>query len=159
MKALVGKIFTFDAAHQLVGHKGKCANLHGHTYKLEVRLYGDVISREQSESDEGFVIDFSDLKEVVKKKVVDPMDHAFLAEGIEPALESLHLSGSKVCYLGFRSTCENMAAFICHRLKQYYPKLIHSVVLWETPTSYAEVFARDIPETGPNYSSSGGCDV
>ena len=36
----VGKQFSFDASHQLVGHFGKCANLHGHTYKVEVVLTG-----------------------------------------------------------------------------------------------------------------------
>lgn len=41
----VCKIFTFDAAHQLVGHKGKCSNLHGHTYKLEVVLKGKPMKR------------------------------------------------------------------------------------------------------------------
>lgn len=153
----VTKIFTFDSAHQLVGHKAKCANVHGHTYKLEVTLKGPVITKEQSVSDDGFVMDFTDLKEIVKELVVDPMDHAFIAKGDEPILEVVKASGSKFYELGFRSTCENMSLYICHLLKQNNVP-VHSVKLWETPTGWAEAFADDLPENGPIYNRAGGCD-
>jgi len=74
----VCKIFTFDAAHQLEGHKGKCANVHGHTYKLEVIVSGVPIT-EEDPAQEGFVMDFGDIKEAVKSKIVDVLDHSFLA--------------------------------------------------------------------------------
>jgi 6-pyruvoyltetrahydropterin/6-carboxytetrahydropterin synthase len=152
----VCKIFTFDSAHQLIGHKGKCSNLHGHTYKLEVVLKGKP-STEAGHSDEGFVVDFSDIKAIVQQTLVDRLDHAFLAMGNEPVLEALQNSGSKVALLGFRTTAENMSAYVAYQLKQASLPL-YSVKLWETPTSWAEVMAADIPEDGPSYRLYGGCD-
>ncbi|WP_151736378.1 6-pyruvoyl trahydropterin synthase family protein ['Paenibacillus yunnanensis' Narsing Rao et al. 2020] len=152
----VCKIFTFDAAHQLIGHKGKCSNLHGHTYKLEVVLKG-VPSQTAGDSGEGFVIDFGDIKSIVKTSLVDRLDHAFLAMGNEPVLETLKATGSKVALLSFRTTVENMAAYIAYKLKEAALPL-YSVKLWETPTSWAEVLAADIPEDGPSYRRFGGCD-
>lgn len=152
----VCKIFTFDSAHQLVGHKGKCSNLHGHTYKLEVVLKG-VPSSEAGHSDEGFVIDFSDIKAIVQQNLVDRLDHAFLAMGNEPVLETLTRTGSKVALLSFRTTVENMSAYIAYQLKLASLPL-YAVKLWETPTSWAEVLASDIPDEGPSYRLYGGCD-
>ncbi|ASA21742.1 6-pyruvoyl trahydropterin synthase family protein [Paenibacillus donghaensis] len=152
----VCKIFTFDSAHQLIGHQGKCSNLHGHTYKLEVVLKG-IPSSEEGTSGEGFVIDFSEIKSKVKAIVIDRLDHAFLAMGNEPVLETLTLTGSKVAQLSFRTTAENMSCYIAHTLKQAGLPL-YSVKLWETPTSWAEVLAADIPLEGPSYRMFGGCD-
>ena len=153
----VCKIFTFDAAHQLVGHKGKCANLHGHTYRLEVVLKGEAV-QEADVSDEGFLMDFGDLKKAVKELVIDPFDHAFLAMGNEPVLKVLKESNSKVVLLGFRATAENLAAYICHRLRSAGLP-VYAVKLWETPTAWAQVLAEDIPAEGPAYRRFGGCDV
>lgn len=137
MATIVCKQFSFDSSHQLVGHKGKCANLHGHTYKLEVFVKGNVID-EPGTSDDGFVIDFSDLKDIVKEHIVDPIDHAFIAKGDEPALKLLVETGSKVFYLqGIRSTCENMCEYIYWKLSHHIPNL-YAIRLWETPTGYAQ---------------------
>lgn len=176
-EVLVCKTFSFDSSHQLVGHFGKCANLHGHTYKLEVKCKAEPIKLERTledlqlplgeyekvmadkRSNEGFVIDFYHLKQIVNKLIVEPMDHAFLAMGNEPALDVLKTSGVKVCVLGFRTTVENMARYICWRLmKAGLP--MHSVRMWETPTGWAEVLAEDIDlENGPNYRTIGACDL
>jgi len=176
-EVLVCKTFSFDASHQLIGHFGKCANLHGHTYKLEVKVkdvpiqiqptssvirtgmpHGEAAEKWQRSS-EGFVIDFYHLKQVVNELIVDRMDHAFLAMGNEPALDVLKESGAKVVVLGFRTTVENMARYICWRLmKAGLP--VHSVRMWETPTGWAEVLAEDIDlVNGPNYRTVGGCDL
>lgn len=152
----VCKIFTFDSAHQLVGHKGKCANVHGHTYKLEVILKG-LLKGPENESDEGFVIDFSDVKDIVKKIVVDQLDHSFIAMGNEPVLSVLKETGSKVTILGFRTTAENMCMYIAHELRLANLP-VYSVRLWETPTSWAEVNIADIPLSGPAYRRHGGCE-
>jgi 6-pyruvoyltetrahydropterin/6-carboxytetrahydropterin synthase len=138
----VCKIFTFDAAHQLVGHCGKCANLHGHTYKLEITLKGELIGSEDP-SNEGFVMDFGDVKEIVSELIVDKFDHSFLARGDEPVLELVKQSGSKITHLGFRTTAENMAVYIARTLKENGLPL-YSVKLWETPTGWAEVLAEDV---------------
>lgn len=165
----VCKTFTFDSSHQLIGHKGKCANVHGHTYKLEVTVKGPTIKKPTSDealtleeyegrlSDEGFVIDFGDLKSIVKDIIVDKLDHAFIAAGDEPILETLIASGSKVAQLGFRTTVENMAMYVCWKLREHDVP-VYSVKMWETPTGWAEVFASDIPLTGPDYRKVGSCD-
>ncbi len=153
----VCKIFTFDSAHQLLGHTGKCANVHGHTYKLEVVLKAKTHDSLHP-SDEGFVMDFSDLKIIVKEHIVDPLDHAFIAMGNEPILKTLKDTHSKIALLHFRTTCENMCMYICHQLKE--AKLpVYSVKLWETPNSWAEVLAEDVPVEGPSYQLFGGCTL
>lgn len=151
------KIFTFDAAHQLEGHKGKCANVHGHTYKLEVVVSGEPLS-DKHPGEEGFVMDFGDVKQIVKEKIVDRLDHAFLAMGTEPAYTALQSTGTKITSLGFRTTAENLVLFICHTLRTAGLPM-HSVRIWETPTSYAEVLAAEIPASGPSYRSVGACDI
>ncbi|MEH3140260.1 MAG: 6-carboxytetrahydropterin synthase QueD [Mycobacterium kyogaense] len=67
----VARRFSFEAAHQLPWHTGKCAKLHGHSYRLDVTVTGPVTG-------EGIVIDFTDLKSIVSKAVLADYDHAFL---------------------------------------------------------------------------------
>lgn len=134
------KQFSFDAAHQLVGHCGKCANLHGHTYKLEVAVEGPLIT---SGSSEGMVIDFSDLKSAAGE-LVDKLDHATLISGNEPIFKTLD---TKAVIFGFRTTAEYMATYIYWYLKREISEVeISFVRLWETPTGYAEFSSRDFYE-------------
>ena len=62
----------------LDGHDGKCQNLHGHTYKLEITVSDDPI---RGGAKDGMVMDFTDLKAAVKKHITDPFDHAFIYHG------------------------------------------------------------------------------
>jgi 6-pyruvoyltetrahydropterin/6-carboxytetrahydropterin synthase len=158
VSVVVTKEFTFDSAHQLVNHDGKCANLHGHTYKVEVALKADPVGPEDT-AKEGFVVDFTDLKAIVKKGLIDKLDHAFIAKGDEPALKTLQESGSKVVVLGFRSTCENMAQYMVHwMLVKQLP--VYYVRVWETPTGSAIVYSQDVVRNdGPIYNTIGGCDL
>lgn len=64
----VGRTFYFDASHHLPAYKGKCEQLHGHTYRLDVAVEGEV-------GREGMVLDFSELERVVEEKVISPLDH------------------------------------------------------------------------------------
>ncbi|MBN2652480.1 MAG: 6-carboxytetrahydropterin synthase QueD [Spirochaetales bacterium] len=116
MKIDVTKIFTFDSAHSLVDYDGACQYLHGHTYKLEVTVRGE---RDSS----GMVIDFTDLKAVVKENVLDLMDHKFLNEVFD-----------------FNTTCENMIVWIFDILNRKISDnrlFLQKIVLWETPTCFA----------------------
>ena len=118
------KSFTFDAAHYLPNHKGKCSTMHGHTYRLEVTVVRDNGMLITGGSDDGMVIDFSDLKAVVKVEVIDKVDHKVLNE-VYP----------------FRTTAENMAAHIFQVLTdklQPSGVTVDRIKLWETPDSYAE---------------------
>ncbi|WP_149847112.1 6-pyruvoyl trahydropterin synthase family protein [Paenibacillus sp. 37] len=152
----VCKIFQFDTSHQLIGHNGKCANVHGHTYKLEVVIKG-VPHNFEDTSNEGFVMDFSDLKKIVNDLIVDKFDHSFIASGNEPVLKTLIETGSKVCIIGCRTTAENLCMYICYKLmKANIP--VWSIKLWETQTSWAEVHAADLNDNQPEYLNFGDCD-
>lgn len=63
--------FTFDAAHNLKWHKGKCKNIHGHTYRLQIFVTGRL-------NENGIIIDLGDLDSLVKKEVIDLLDHTYI---------------------------------------------------------------------------------
>ncbi len=133
----VSKEFSFDMAHLLDGHDGKCQNLHGHTYKLQVEVCGDLV---ESGAKKGMVIDFTDVKAVVKEEILEPMDHAFIfdqtSERESKIATLLKELNSKTFALPHRSTAEEMARFIFKKLQKRLP--ISAVRLWETPTSFCE---------------------
>ena len=80
---LITKTFKFDAAHNLAHYHGKCEKLHGHTYRLDVTLEG-ILDQEQ------MVIDFLELKKIVKTQVLDILDHSYINDHIEqPTAESI----------------------------------------------------------------------
>ncbi|OOF84354.1 6-carboxytetrahydropterin synthase QueD [Rodentibacter ratti] len=135
----ISKEFSFDMAHLLDGHDGKCQNLHGHTYKLQVEIMGDLSPLGSKKS---MVIDFSDLKTIVKKAILEPMDHAFIYDEtnereskIAKLLQSLD---SKTFGVPFRTTAEELARFIFNRLKYDEKLAVSTIRLWETPTSFCE---------------------
>lgn len=128
-KVSITKIFTFDSAHRLDDYIGKCANLHGHTYKLEVQVKGRTDHR-------GIVIDFGDLKQIVNEQIINKYDHKFLND-----------------LLPFHTTAENMVVFFFEIIDSYLKKLITAqdlelqrIRLWETPTSYAEMTREDFDQ-------------
>lgn len=135
----VAKEFSFDMAHLLDGHDGKCKNLHGHTYKLQVIVSGET---ENNGAKKGMVIDFADLKRAVNELIISPMDHAFIydqsSERETKIAQLLQQLNSKTFALPMRSTAENLAQFIFQRLQENVGFHLHSIRLWETPTSFAE---------------------
>ena len=108
----VGRVFYFDAAHYLPSYKGKCERLHGHTYKLEVVVKGDIRK-------DGMLMDFNELKEVVNSSILDLLDHSNLNDLFE------------------NPTAENIASWILNELKKEIP--VYSVKLWEGHGKWVEV--------------------
>nr|DAS08236.1 MAG TPA: 6-pyruvoyl tetrahydropterin synthase [Caudoviricetes sp.] len=148
----VSKTLTFDAAHQLVGHFGKCANLHGHTYKVEISLAGETV---QQGSSQGMVVDFYHVKKIAGK-FVDRLDHAVLLQGNEPIFLKDAVDTKRVIF-GFRTTAENMSRFLTWTLTElmWQYARIDSIKLWETPSgcaecSYYEVFTDEEVEVFKN---------
>jgi 6-pyruvoyltetrahydropterin/6-carboxytetrahydropterin synthase len=83
MRTSVTRSFTFEAAHQLPWHPGKCQRLHGHSYRLEVTVEGPI-------GEQGIVVDFGDIKEVVRRDVIARYDHQYLNDLMEnPTAELL----------------------------------------------------------------------
>lgn len=127
----ITKCFGFEACHHLEFYKGKCHNLHGHSYKLEVTVTGALSNYDCSGSPEGLVyppkgmiMDFSALKDVVKDNIIDVVDH-----------QNLDL------VLPVYPTAENIVIWIADVLESKLEKINISLVrikLWETDSSYAE---------------------
>ena len=140
----ITKEFDFEMAHALDFHHGKCKNIHGHSYKLGVTLKG--IPKENSHSDAGMVVDFGALKTIVKKLIVDKLDHALVLQKDSPYysknIKNLTL---KLVLVDYQPTCENMLLDFQNILKNTLPKdveLLH-LKLRETATGYAEWFSED----------------
>ena len=104
--------FTFDAAHPLENYKGKCEQLHGHTYKLEVVVEGEVKKN-------GMVMDFAQLKKIVEKQIIEKLDHSNLNNHTP------------------NPTAEKIAEWIYTRLKKDIP--LRSIKLWEGEGKWVKI--------------------
>ena len=143
----ITKEFSFETGHALYGYDGKCRNVHGHSYKLAVTVIGKPIAK-PGEVKLGMVIDFGDLKKIVKEEVVDPFDHATVFNKNTPHIElarELETRGHKVILANYQPTSENMVIDFAQRISSKLPASIklHSLKLRETETAFAEWFASD----------------
>lgn len=143
----ITKQFTFETGHALYGYDGKCKNVHGHSYKLSVTVIGKPIT-DTSNVKFGMVIDFSDLKKIVKEEIVDIFDHATVFNQNTPHIElaaELKNRGHHVILVDYQPTSENMVIDFAKKIKDRLPKgiLLHSLKLQETETSFAEWYASD----------------
>jgi 6-pyruvoyltetrahydropterin/6-carboxytetrahydropterin synthase len=145
-KIRITKEFHFEMAHALWGYDGLCKNVHGHSYKLFVTLIGTP-SLDVESSKLGMVLDYSDLKAIVRTTIVDQLDHALAVNGNTPhkEIEKSNSMFSKVVFLNYQPTCENMLIDFSERLINALPKKVklHSLLLRETGSSYAEWYAED----------------
>jgi len=143
----ITKQFSFETGHALYGYDGKCRNVHGHSYKLSVTVIGQPIS-DASNVKFGMVIDFSDLKKIVKEEIVDVFDHATVFNKNTPHVElakELEDRGHNVLLVDYQPTSEMMVIDFAEKIKNRLSQNIslHSLKLQETATSFAEWFASD----------------
>ena len=143
----ITKQFSFETGHALFGYDGKCRNVHGHSYKLSVTVIGQPIT-EVGAVKLGMVIDFSDLKKIVKEEVVDVFDHATVFNKNTPHIElakELMDRGHSVILADYQPTSENMVIDFAAKITARLPKNIRlfSLKLQETESSSAEWFASD----------------
>lgn len=140
----VTKETTFDSAHMLSNYQGKCHNLHGHTYKLQVTLEGDLTKEGDSQ---GMVMDFNELNQYMDV-VSNSFDHAiiFSDSGYRSIAEESLFKWANSFDMNYivmpgKCTCETMAIYIKEMIKSLVDmqRVEVSVRLWETPTSFAEV--------------------
>ncbi len=116
MRTRVTRSFSFEAAHQLPWHPGKCRRLHGHNYRLEVTVEGPV-------DENGVVVDFDELAAVVGRELIDRYDHRHLNELLDnPTAEVIAHEAWKLL---------ESAGLRLARLR-----------LWETPESSVELVAE-----------------
>lgn len=116
---IIGKHFVFDSSHQLPDEEcyGKCRNLHGHTYHLTVKIEGEV-------NEKGWICNFKDIKEIVNREVIDILDHSHLNDHIK-------LPTAEMILIWIREHIETKL--------RYGNIKLHSLILYETPTSFAEL--------------------
>jgi len=140
----------FDAGHRIPNHTSQCKHLHGHRYALEITLSGDIITQEGA-SEQGMVMDFSDVKRIAKEQVVDAWDHAFLVyRGDTAVLEFLNtMPGHKTVVLDVVPTAENLALVAFKRLDYAYRDTYNNhltlqrVRLYETPNNWADCLRKE----------------
>jgi len=143
----ITKQFNFETGHALYGYDGKCRNVHGHSYKLSVTVIGNPIT-DTTHVKLGMVIDFGDLKKIVKEEIVNQFDHATVFNKNTPHVElakELVDRGHNVILADYQPTSENMVIDFATKIKARLPKNIklHSLKLQETETSFAEWYAAD----------------
>jgi len=145
-KIRVTKRFHFEMAHALFQYDGLCKNIHGHSYNLHVTIIGE-IKEEPGHPKDGMVLDFGELKKVVKSKVVDRFDHALMVNSLFPhsQIEMLKKTTNRILVVDFQPTSENIVAYIAKILQQHLSSdvSLFSIRLYETVTSYSEWFASD----------------
>lgn len=142
----ITKEFKFEMAHALMGYDGPCRNIHGHSYELKVTVAGAPIA-EENHPKLGMVMDFGDLKKIVKEAVIDEFDHALVLNEKMPNMlvDELKENFSTIILLEYQPTSELMVADFAERIQKLLPdnvKLIH-LLLRETMTSYAEWYAEE----------------
>ncbi|MDO6743347.1 6-carboxytetrahydropterin synthase [Tenacibaculum soleae] len=143
----ITKQFSFETGHALYGYDGKCKNVHGHSYKLSVTVIGQPIT-DVSNVKYGMVIDFGDLKKIVKEEIVDVFDHATVFNQNTPHVElakELKARDHHVILVDYQPTSEMMVIDFSDKIKKRLPDNIKlfSLKLQETETSFAEWFASD----------------
>ena len=141
----VTKEVTFDSAHMLSNYQGKCANLHGHTYKLQVSIEAPLQSKGNEEC---MVVDFNNLKNVIDT-ITNAFDHAIIFSDIGYRSEAENAlmdwadkyGMTYVIISAGKSTSECIATEIKSRISCYFAEIPVpdiTVRVWETPTSFAE---------------------
>ncbi|MCB0502736.1 MAG: 6-carboxytetrahydropterin synthase [Bacteroidetes bacterium] len=143
MKVRVTKQFTFEAAHALDNYDGKCCDIHGHSYHLEITVIGQPKSN-TALSDCGMVIDFSAVKMLLKSEVLPLFDHRLILRK-DSRFAGIEVKNQRVRYVDYQPTCENMLLDIVHLIKDKFPTgiALTKVVLRETSTSYATWYRSD----------------
>jgi 6-pyruvoyltetrahydropterin/6-carboxytetrahydropterin synthase len=142
-KIRITKEFSFEMAHALKDYQGKCENIHGHSYHLAVTIIGNVISTPSPKL--GMVLDFGDLKKIVRENIVDVFDHVLVLNETDSRKEKLSMIDTKLILTSYQPTAENLMLDFVDRIKDKLPPdvSLHSLKLRETATSFVEWFASD----------------
>ena len=134
-----------DTGHRVPNHKSKCRHLHGHRYRFEAEIEGDVVSVE-GVSDEGMLMDFSDVSHILTEKIHDVVDHAFVVfKGDKQAISALKMMNDdhRTVIVDFIPTAENLAKWAFDQVEPHiqsvYGNKLRLVAMHvrETPKSTA----------------------
>jgi len=140
------RVFHFDMAHVLINYPGKCKNIHGHTYKLEVTVKG-ILCNEDASPKKGMLIDFSDFKNLIQEEIISHWDHALMIhQDSDPLLLNvLKKNYEKIIIVPFQPTTENMVCELAAIIKKIIPTdlQLFSLKFYETVKSFAEWYASE----------------
>jgi 6-pyruvoyltetrahydropterin/6-carboxytetrahydropterin synthase len=142
----ITKEFKFEMAHALKGYDGPCKNIHGHSYELSVTISGKPINDENNPK-LGMVMDFGELKKIVRREVVDLFDHALVLNSSmnTDLLKSLSKNFEKVILTDYQPTSEMMIIDFARRISAELPShvTLKYMLLRDTVTSFAEWYADE----------------
>ena len=145
-KIRITKMYNFEMAHVLKDYDGPCRNIHGHSYKLFVTVTGIPITDKNSPK-KGMVMDFKDLKAIVKNNIVARFDHSLVVnrETDPDMIASMKKHMENLIVVDYQPTSENLVADFAGIIRSHLPENVqlHNLRLWETATSYSEWFASD----------------
>jgi len=145
MTTLIRRWVETDTGHRVPNHKSKCRHMHGHRYRWEAEIEGDIIEID-GVSEQGMLIDFSDVATILENRIHDVVDHAFLVySGDDEALSALKIMGDshRTVVVDFIPTAENLAKWAFEQvephLKTAYGNRLQLVAMHvrETPKSWA----------------------
>ncbi len=142
---LITRRLEFDAGHRIPNHSSQCRHLHGHRYAIEISLSGGIINTE-GQSEQGMVMDFSDVKRIANTHLVDLWDHAFLVYRNDKVVCDFLASipNHKTVILNVVPTAENLAQIAFDTLNPAYQDIygnhlrLEQVRLYETPNNWAD---------------------
>lgn len=140
------KEFKFEMAHALEGYDGPCKHIHGHSYTFSVTILGTPIE-DPSSAKLGMVMDFGDLKKIVKRLIVDVFDHALVLREstASKVLKDNAAFFDKLILVPYQPSSENLLVDFAERIRGELPSEVklYSLKLRETVTSLAEWYASD----------------
>jgi 6-pyruvoyltetrahydropterin/6-carboxytetrahydropterin synthase len=142
----ITKKFDFEMAHALWNYDGPCRNIHGHSYKLYVTVRGEPLE-DRKDVKNGMVMDFGDLKKIVREQIVERFDHCVVVNEKAPHdfVGRVEQMFEKFELTSFQPTSENLLIAFTGILRKKLPPHIELVALrlYETETSYAEWLKED----------------
>jgi len=124
---MIGTTVYFDAGHRQLGDKGKCGKLHGHCWKVEIKIDGDV-------NDIGYIVDFKRIKDLL-----EPFDHAMILHKDDEFVSILQERNQKVYVTDENPSCENLSVVIGYLIYETFDNISYCYVkLWENHNSWGE---------------------
>ncbi|HUV01694.1 MAG TPA: 6-carboxytetrahydropterin synthase [Bacteroidales bacterium] len=142
----VTREFSFEMAHALMNYDGPCRNVHGHSYRLFVTIRGNPVN-DRDNPKNGMVMDFSDIKKIIKKEIISVFDHSLIVgkDYDEEKMKVFKSMFDNVILADYQPTCENLVADFAVKITKKLPPEVklHSLRLYETANSFTEWFASD----------------
>ena len=145
MVSRISRWVETDTGHRVPNHRSKCRHIHGHRYRWEAELEGEVVS-ENGVSEEGMLMDFSDVSKILEEKIHDVVDHAFVVySGDEEARKALSVMGGghRTVVVPFVPTAENLAKWAYEQVEPHIRSsygnslCLRAFHVRETPKSWA----------------------